>query len=95
MGNKKKVIKLLFSSSEKNKQSGWEYFIDDKKVSELEYYELNHLKNYSSEELIEFHKELEKQEPADMKLYQDWKFKISIVKDLISTKENDPFFLFI
>ena len=89
---KKKVMKLHFSSSEMNKQSGWEYFINDKKVSELEYYELNHLEDYSVDELISYSKQLEQEEPADMKLFQEWKFKTSIVKDLI---HKDSIFLFI
>jgi len=89
---KKKVMKLHFSSSEMNKHSGWEYFIKDKKVSELEYYELNHLENYSVDELISYSKQLEQEEPADMKLFQEWKFKTSIVKDLI---HKDSIFLFI
>tara|TARA_R110000744_G_scaffold110555_1_gene208498 strand:- start:5460 stop:5735 length:276 start_codon:yes stop_codon:yes gene_type:complete len=90
---KKKVMKLLFSSSKKNKQSAWDYFLNDKQVSQLEYYELSHIENYSAEELKKYYEELKQNEPFDALLFQEWENKLAIIDNLINTKDNE--FLFI
>ena len=85
-------IKIDFNSSKGNTQVR-EYYLDDVQVSELEYYELNHLINYESEDLRIALKECKSQEPADARLFQDWLIKCILIEELITKKTGHPFWL--
>jgi hypothetical protein len=85
----KKTIKFNVQMSSKNHYDFSrhtqlrEYFFDDKQVTELEFYGLEYLKEASRPELEIALKEIKKQEPACMQLFNDWTTKCSIIQELI------------
>ena len=85
-------IKINFNSSKGNTQVR-EYYLDDVQVSELEYYELNHLKDAELNELQNALQQCRSEEPADFKFFTDWKIKCDLIKELITKKTGHPFWL--
>tara|TARA_R110000868_G_C10419201_1_gene723145 strand:+ start:180 stop:449 length:270 start_codon:yes stop_codon:yes gene_type:complete len=83
----KKTIKIKINvNSSKRNTDVREYYFDDVQVSELEYYELNHLLNSEIEDLRIALKECKSQEPADSRLFQDWSIQCSLIEELIAKK---------
>ena len=94
MDNLKKTIKIKIklSSNQQNTQER-EYYIDDQQVIELEYYDLHHLKDVELHDLQNALQQCISQEPADFKLFTDWKIKCGCIKELIAKKVGHPFWL--
>ena len=72
-------IKIKLSSNQQNTQER-EYYIDDKQVSELEYYDLNHLKDVELHDLHNALQQCRSEEPADFRLFKDWQIKCSLIE---------------
>ena len=83
--NKSIKIKVSLSSNKENEQT-FEYYIEDKKVSELEYYGISHLETADTNELKTALTEIRKQEPADVKLLYEWNTKCFLIQELLSQK---------
>lgn len=83
-------IKMKFSSNQQNTQER-EYYIDDKQVSELEYYDLHHLKDVELHDLHNALQQCRSEEPADFTLFQDWQIKCALIEELITKKVGHRF----
>ena len=90
--NREIKIKIKLSSNQQNPQER-EYYIDDQQVSELEYYDLHHLKDVELNDLQNALQQCKSEEPADFKLFTDWKIKCDLIKELITKKTGHPFWL--
>ena len=94
----KKSIKFKIELNSKNHYDfgkhpqNHEYFFDDKQVTELEFYGLQHLQFAKPPELKTALKEIRGQEPADIKLFNEWSTKCALIENLLI--EQGFFFYF-
>ena len=86
-----KVIRLLPSDENPNVWSKRKYFIDDQEVSELQFYDLQHLENAELEALHIALQEERKNEPFDYKKLDEWRMKCSLIEELITKKVGHRF----
>jgi len=84
------IIKLSFPSNMPNTQER-QYFIDDKEVSELAYYDLEHLENSDVQDLQIALSEERKNVPADIRKFLDWQVRCSLIEELITKKVGHRF----
>jgi len=90
----KKTIKInIKMSSNKINTQEREYYIDDKQVSELEYYDLHQLTDVELHDLQNALRQCRSEEPADFRLFQDWQIKCSLIEELITKKVGHRFWL--
>lgn len=87
----KRAIKMkgtLSSDKWDNGQIEWTYWIDDKEVSALEYYNLEHIKDYDIAQLSQEYDKIMDEEPADSHQVQHWNNKLSLVENMINDKRG-------
>ena len=94
MSNENRVIKMKGTLSsdtwDKHDNFEWTYWIDDKEVSALVFYNLEHIKDYNQEQLrVEYNKIMD-EEPANANEVTEWNMKLSLVESMIG--EKNPFF---
>ena len=82
----KRVISAIVKD---NEHQGWEYYINDKKVSELAYFDLEYITDLSDIELKELYSKVEDEEPFNFTdNHLDWRFKMGVIAS--EMKKRNP-----
>ena len=73
----KRVIRAIVKD---NEHQGWEYYINDKKVSELAYFDLEYITDLSDIELKALYSKVENEEPFNRNQpHFEWNFKMGVI----------------
>ena len=82
----KRVISAIVKD---NKHIGWEYYINDKKVSGLAYFDLEYITDLSDIELKALYSKVEDEEPFNFTdNHLDWRFKMGVIAS--EMKKRNP-----